>query len=209
MASASNGPGASNRDRAVAVIQAEHRSLGTIVTALQRLVSDVREGVGEPDWRLLAAMLYYIESFPERLHHPKEDQYLFKALRARTREGAAALDELQGEHIRSAQMMSYLAQTLVRYQGGAPDGLDAFAAAVDAYAALLSDHMRKEEEVILPLARAHLTESDWAGIAAAFAENRDPLFGDDADQEMRRLRRRIVNLVPRKLQSLLRPDPGA
>jgi len=195
-----------SRDRAVAVIQEEHRALGTVVAALQRLLSDLQQGLIEPDYRLLAAMLYYIESFPERQHHPKEDQYLFKALRARTREGSAELDELQGEHVRSGQLIAYLAQTLVRYQGGAPDGLATFVAAVDAYAALLGDHMRKEEGVILPLADAHLTESDWSAMAVAFTENRDPLFGEEASQEMRRLRRRIANLVPRKLQSLLRPE---
>lgn len=196
----------SNRDQAIAVIKAEHRALGAVVGALQRLLSDLRQGLVQPDYRLLAAMVYYIESFPERLHHPKEDQYLFKALRARTREGSALLDELQGEHVRSGQLMAYLAQTLVRYQGGAPDGLDTFTAAVDAYAALLGDHMRKEEGAVLPLAEAHLTEADWAAMAKAFAENRDPLFGEDVDQDMRRLRRRISNLVPRKLQSLLRSE---
>jgi hemerythrin-like domain-containing protein len=205
MARADARPPGASRDRAVAVIQAEHRALGTVVAALQRVLSDVQQERIEPDGRLLAAMLYYIESFPERQHHPKEDDYLFKALRARTREGSTLLDELQGEHVRSGQMMAYLAQTLVRYQGGAPDGLVTFAAAVDAYAALLGDHMRKEESIILPLADAHLTESNWAAIAAAFTENRDPLFGEEASQEMRRLRRRIANLVPRKLQSLLRP----
>lgn len=206
MTSAEARSGGANRDRAVAVIESEHRTLATVVTALQRLLTDVRQGHVEPDFRLLATMLYYIESFPESQHHPKEDQYLFKALRARTREGAAVLDELQGEHVRTGQMVAYLAQTLVRYQGGAPDGLDSFTAAVDAYAALLSDHMRKEERVVLPLADAHLTEADWAAMAAAFTENRDPLFGEEASQEMRRLRQRIANLVPRKMKSLLRPE---
>ena len=198
-------PGAS-RDRAVAVIRAEHRALRTVTSALQRLLGDLQQGLVEPDFRLLAAMLYYIESFPERQHHPKEDQYLFKALRARTREGSTVLDDLQGEHVRTGQLIAYLAQTLVRYEGGAPDGLTAFAAAVDAYSALLGDHMQKEEGVILPLADAHLAESDWAAMAAAFTENRDPLFGEEAGREMRRLRRRIASLVPRKLQSLLRPE---
>ncbi len=206
MTSAEARSGGANRDRAVAVIESEHRTLATVVAALQRLLTDVRQGLVEPDFRLLAAMLYYIEYFPESQHHPKEDQYLFKALRARTREGAAVLDELQGEHVRTGQMMAYLAQTLVRYQGGAPDGLDSFTSAVDAYAALLSDHMRKEERVVLPLADAHLTEPDWAAMAAAFTENRDPLFGEEASQEMRRLRQRIANLVPRKMKSLLRPE---
>lgn len=206
MTSAGARASGANRDRAIAVIQAEHRTLATVVAALQRLLTDVRQGLAEPDFRLLAAMLYYIESFPESQHHPKEDEYLFKALRARTREGAAVLDELQGEHVRTGQMVAYLAQTLVRYQGGAHDGLDSFTAAVDAYAALLSDHMRKEERVILPLADAHLTDSDWAAMAAAFTENRDPLFDEEAGQEMRRLRQRIVNLVPRKMKSLLRAE---
>lgn len=206
MTSADTRPPGASRDRAVAVIQAEHRALGTVVAALQRVLSDVRQGRVEPDCRLFAVMLYYIESFPECQHHPKEDDYLFKALRARTREGSALLDELQSEHVRSEQMMAYLAQTLVRYQGGAPDGLATFTAAVDAYAALLGDHMRKEEDVILPLSDAHLTEADWAAMAVAFTENRDPLFGEEASQEMRRLRRRIANLVPRKLRSLLRPE---
>lgn len=116
------------------------------------------------------------------------------------------LDELQAEHVRSGQQVAYLAQTLVRFQGGAPDGLESFSAAVEAYAALLNEHMRKEEKVILPLAEKHLTAEDWAAIAESFAANRDPLFGDEAAQEMRRLRQRIVNLVPRKLQSLLRPE---
>lgn len=195
-----------SRDRAVAVILAEHRALRAVVGVLQRLLDDVRQGLIEPDFRLLAAILYYIEAFPERYHHPKEDSHLFRALRARTREGADTLDELQGEHVRSGQLMAYLAQTLMRYQGGAPDGLDMFTAAADAYAALLNDHMRKEEGIILPLAEAHLTETDWLAMADAFSENRDPLFGDEATQDMRRLRQRIVNLVPRKLQSMMRPE---
>ena len=43
-------------------------------------------------------------------------------------------------------------------------------------------------------------------MAAAFTENRDPLFGEEASQEMRRLRHRIVNLLPRKMKSLLRAE---
>lgn len=195
-----------DRDRAIAAIRVEHRSLGTVVAALQRLLSDLRQDRVAPDFRLIAAMLYYIESFPERLHHPKEDKFLFGALRNRTRQDSALLDELQGEHVRSGQLMSYLAQTLVRFQGGAPDGLQSFSAAVDAYAALLGDHMRKEEGAVLALADACLTESDWVKLATAFEENRDPLFGENVGEEMRRLRRRIASLVPRKLQSLLRPE---
>jgi hypothetical protein len=53
--------------------------------------------------------------------------------------------------------------------------------------------MGREEGVILPAAQKYFTEADWTEINAAFAENRDPGFGDDTDGEFRRLFSRIVN----------------
>lgn len=191
---------------ALAIIEGEHKALAGVVYALQRLAHDVREDRAKPDFALFSAMLYYIDAFPERQHHPKEDEHLFKALRARTARADAVLDELQGEHVRSAQLVAYLAQTLVHYQGGAPRGREAFCAAVDAYATLVFDHVRKEEDVVLKLAAECLTVDDWRAIETAFRAHQDPLLGPEPGHEFRRLRRRIANLAPRKLQSLLHHD---
>lgn len=184
---------------AVAVIKREHRALGTVVEALQRLLGDIVAQHAQPDFTLLSAALYYIVDFPERCHHPKEDEHLFKALRRRTAEFNALLDDLQAEHIRSAQMMTQLQCALVHYQGGAPRGLEAFHAAVDAYSAMLSEHMRKEEN-LLNQARDKLTEEDWSAIAAAFSANEDPLFSDARREEFHKLYSRILNLLPRKIR---------
>lgn len=194
----------SARDVAVATVKQEHRALGIVVELLQRLVGDIAEGRAEPDFAVLAAALYYIDDFPERCHHPKEDEYLFKALRRRTAKLNAVLDELQAEHISGAQAIGYLQRALVHYQGGATDGAKRFKAAVDAYATVQRDHMRKEDELLAQM-QEFLTEEDWLEIAAAFDANDDPLFGDNRREEFRRLYFRIVNLVPRKLKSLLHP----
>lgn len=53
-----------------------------VLEVLQRLVGDIAEQRSERDFALLAAALYYIDDFPERCHHPKEDKYLFKAFDA-------------------------------------------------------------------------------------------------------------------------------
>jgi len=65
---------------AVAVITQEHRSITAVIGALQYLARDVAGGA-EPDYEVLTVILDYIETFPNRLHHPKEDRYLFSALR--------------------------------------------------------------------------------------------------------------------------------
>ena len=56
--------------------------------------------------------------------------------------------------------------------------------------------MRLESKVILPAARQHLTAEDWAEIDRAFADNGDPRFSVDNDEEFRQLFARILNLAP-------------
>jgi branched-chain amino acid transport system ATP-binding protein len=191
------------REVVTATIKQEHYALGMVLAAVARLLDDIAAGRGEPDFALFAAALYYIDDFPERCHHPKEDEYLFKSLRARTARHNAVLDDLQAEHVRDAQMVGYLHQALTHYQGGAPQGLERFRAAVEAYAAMLSEHMHKED-ALLEQAPADLTEEDWTRMAAAFDANDDPLFGQNRRAEFNKLYLRILNLLPSKMRAPLR-----
>ncbi len=56
--------------------------------------------------------------------------------------------------------------------------------------------MSLETRVILPAAYKHLTADDWTEIGNAFADNGDPRFSADTDEEFRQLFVRILNLVP-------------
>jgi hemerythrin-like domain-containing protein len=144
-------------------------------------------------------------TFPNGATHPKEDEHLFRTLRSRTRRLDSIIDDLQAEHVRSAQMIAQLEHALVQYQGGAPGGLALFKTAVDDYATMLGEHMKKEEEVLIE-ATAYLKEADWRGIAAAFQANGDPLFGASPRQEFAHLYFRIVNSLPDKLRSAFRGE---
>lgn len=191
---------AAPRDSALAIIREEHRVLRSVMHALEQVVQEMLTRHADADHALIACMLYYIEDFPERCHHPKEDEFLFRLLRERTSRADAVLDELQAQHVRSAQMMAYLQRLFVHYLGGAPDGLRHFADAVESYAAFLADHMEQEEARVLPLAEQYLLPADWQAIDAAFRFNQDPLGGEQLQQQFARLRQRITNLLPRRLK---------
>src|SRR3954462_14323904 len=132
-------------DSAIAIIKEEHRSIGYVVHTLQRLLRDVANHKSGPDFAMIATMLYYIDSFTDRCHHPKEDEHLFKRLRSRTKRANALLDELQEQHASGARSMNCLIQTFVHWQGGAPHGLRPFSQTVDGYAESLWRHMELEE----------------------------------------------------------------
>jgi len=182
--------------KALRIIRDEHRSLAAVIHGLVYLVREIREHGGHPDFDLFAAMIRYIDAFPERFHHPKEDQYLFRRLRARHPASAPILDDLEAEHESGARSIRALDDLLQRYRDEGPAAFPAFAAAVDAYAAFHWEHMRKEEVDAMPLAERHLLPEDWAAIDEAFGSHGDPLFGADVQTEFSTLFRRIVNLAP-------------
>jgi hemerythrin-like domain-containing protein len=181
--------------RAIGIIRDEHRSLAAVLHAWMHLIAAARREGKAPDAGLMQAILRYIQTFPVALHHPKEDEYLFRKLRERTSEVDAELDELERQHDRDRQLVAELAALVERTASGTGD-IAALERAVNHYAMFIWEHLGREEGVILPAAERHLTEADWAEIGAAFSENRDPRFGGDTDAEFRRLFSRIVNLVP-------------
>jgi hemerythrin-like domain-containing protein len=183
--------------QAIQIIRGEHQSLAAVLHGLLYLVREIRNYQAEPDFALLGAMVYYIDTFPERLHHPKEDAWLFRLLRLRHPPADELLQRLQAEHRAGAAQLRQLEQALIRYQHGGRTELAAFAAAVEAFVAFERNHMRTEETEVFPLAQKYLTAADWTEIDAAFLDHTDPLLGSTAAQEdFRGLFRRIVNLAP-------------
>ena len=182
--------------RAIDIIHDEHRSLAAVLHGMLFLVREIRLDDAVPDFNLLGAMIYYIDAFPERFHHPKEDAYLFKRLLQRSPDAAVDVERVSSEHRRGAYLIRTLEQTLTRYQQGGLSQFAAFAEAVTAYAAFHWDHMRFEEDVLIPKTRLHLTAKDWEEIDAAFLGHTDPLFGAKAGAEYEDLFRRIARLAP-------------
>jgi hemerythrin-like domain-containing protein len=185
--------------QAIRIIHDEHRALAAVLHGMLYLVRQIRYGGAKPNFDVLGAMVYYIRAFPERFHHPKEETYLFRLLRLRHPDAALLLDRLQAEHRAGADKIRTLERALARYQQEGAAGLPAFAAAVAAYAAFHWDHVRAEENELLPLTESHLTARDWEEIDAAFTGHIDPLLGPEAGAEYEKLFRRIVNLAPRPL----------
>lgn len=180
---------------ALMIMREEHDALGAVLHALRYLVKEIRDCGKQPDFVLFRAMLYYIDAFPERLHHRKEDQYLFPKLRARTHAADAILDRLEHDHAHSEQAVRELEHALLEYEQRGESAFPAFAQAAEAYCSFYADHMRTEEQRILPLAASCLTAEDWREIDQAFRENRDPLTGTP-HHEFEHLFTKIVNLAP-------------
>jgi hemerythrin-like domain-containing protein len=170
---------------ALSIIRDEHRTISAVLHALKDLAREAQDPAAPPAFAALRAMVRYIDEFPERLHHPKEDDLLARlvALAPETRPLA---DSLRQEHAEGARLVRELERALLFFEDRAPAGAVEFLEAVNAYAEFHWQHMRKEEQELLPLAERCLTDADWRLIDAAFVANPD----------FEKLFTRIVNLAP-------------
>lgn len=180
---------------ALTVIRDEHRALAAVLRGLQFTVEQARNGRQNPDLVLLKSMLDYIEAFPDKLHHPKEDKYIYRVLRERDPDTAEKLDVLEEEHRQEPEWLGKLRSKLEAFEQDSTN-FEQFADAVEWYVNSHFSHMNMEEEVILPIAEKVLQPEDWKTIDAAFASNEDPLVGVGTQRQFRDLFSRIVNLMP-------------
>jgi hemerythrin-like domain-containing protein len=186
------------------IIRDEHGVLSAVLRSISLLLSESRRRGRGLDYQVLRAMLFYIDEFPERVHHPKESSLLFPKVRACSASSAAILDRLDRDHASSHQAVRDLEhQVLELEMMGESRDFDVrrsrFEAAMQAYVTAYLDHIRLEETEVLPLAERLFSERDWTELDAAFMQNRDPLTCRDGEDEFRPIFKRILMTLPAPL----------
>lgn len=184
------------RHLALDVIRDEHLALSAMLRSLSMMLSHAHRNDHLPDFDVVRAMLFYVDEFPERLHHTKESQLLFPKLRQRAPELGPVLDRLDREHAQGEKAIRDLEHALLAFEVMGVSRRDAFEAAVERYIRFYLDHMGIEESELLPAAQRLFSAEDWAELDAAFATNRDPLAGHEAAEDYKPLFHKIVMQAP-------------
>ncbi|WP_321207324.1 hemerythrin domain-containing protein [Paraburkholderia domus] len=177
---------------AVKIILREHQQLSMVITGMQRFVKQLGAGFDAPRPMMLRSMLFYISEYPEQLHHPKEERYLFARLRHRANDLDKTIDELEKQHAQGKVRLRDIEHALTRYELAGESALAVLREMVEKYAVFSANHKRLEEDVILPAARQWLTEVDWSELNEAFGKNRDPFAGVKVEADLGRLFAMIV-----------------
>ena len=179
------------------IIRDEHSSLAAMLRSMRLMVERGPGKNPEQFFDMLRAMLFYIDEFPERLHHPKESDLLFPRVVRASPSLMATVHQLERDHMNGEKAVRELQHLLLAWELlGEPRKPD-FLAECNRYVAFYLEHMRIEETVILPEAEKVLTDAEWKELDAAFEKNRDPLTGKySPDPAYDRLFTRIVMRAP-------------
>ncbi len=163
--------------RSLQIIRDEHASLAAMLQSMRMLVEMGPHESRRNFFDVLRAMLFYIDEYPERLHHPKESNLLFPKVVKASPKVLGAVDRLERDHMYSEKAARELQHLLLSWELLGASRRAVFEEAFNKYVDFYLEHMHLEEEVILPEAEKTLNAADWAEIDAAFEKNADPLTG--------------------------------
>lgn len=181
----------------IRIIHDEHAALAAMLQSLRMMV---KRGPGnEPEnfFDVLRAMLFYIDEYPERLHHTKETELLFPPVVRKAPHLRELIERLDHDHAHGEESVRELQHLLLAWELLGESRRAVFDLAAGRYIDFYLEHMRQEETVIMPEAEKALSAADWAALDAAFATNCDPLTGKyPRDPVYDRLFTRIVMRAP-------------
>ncbi|MBK8072462.1 MAG: hemerythrin domain-containing protein [Ramlibacter sp.] len=178
-------------------IRDEHSALAAILRSLRMMGERGPRDEPQGFFDVMRAMLFYIDEFPERLHHPKESDLLFPHMARSVPELLPLIARLEREHMHGEAAVRRLQHLLLAWELLGESRREAFMQELDRYLSFYLEHMRVEEQEILPRAEQALSADEWAALDAAFAQNRDPMTGKyPRDAAYDRLFTRIVMKAP-------------
>ncbi|WP_298924269.1 hemerythrin domain-containing protein [uncultured Ramlibacter sp.] len=181
---------------AIQAICEEHSAVAAVLRSLLLMIERGPDHAPERFFDVLRAMLFYIDEFPEKLHHPKESDLLFPKL-ARADAGLMpVIRRLESDHMQGEGKVRELQHMLLAWELLGEPRRAAFCEAAQAYVGFYLEHMRLEETQILPAAQRVLSERDWEELDAAFRRDRDPLASGERPAGYDRLFTRIVMAAP-------------
>lgn len=178
----------------IEILKQEHQNLGAILSCLKRASTKAALGQGPVDVDLFSTAFDYVEEYLNTFHHPKENMYLFMALRLRRPDLVGILDQLESQHDAGEDILNLARAATKQFQD---DGDSvAFKDAIDRYCQFEWDHMQLEENEIIPAAIESLTVTDFKMLDNAFTNNNDPIFSAERKEKFEQLRRYISSHTP-------------
>jgi hemerythrin-like domain-containing protein len=153
---------------ATEILMSEHRVIERVIASLETGARRLEAGqLVRPEFFLNAAD--FIKGFADGCHHKKEEGVLFKALEtAGLPTKGGPVGTMLVEHEQGRAFTAGMRQAALRLQAGQASAAADLIANARGYAALLTQHIQKEDTILFPLADRVLDPQSQNDVAEGF-----------------------------------------
>ena len=138
----------------IRIIHEEHASLAAMLRSSLMMVQRGPQDQPERFFDVMRAMLFYMDEFPERLHHTKESELLFPSVAARSIAAREVVGQLNHEHAVAESKVREMQHLLLAWELLGDSRRERFELALKAYVDFYLQHMHLEDDLLFPHAVA-------------------------------------------------------
>jgi hemerythrin-like domain-containing protein len=156
--------------KATEQLKSEHEGIKLMLSILDAVANRIAGGqrIPQKDLEDIAA---FLSVFADKCHHGKEEEHLFPALeRAGVPREGGPIGVMLAEHAQGRQLIARLKEAIAEYGAGKKEASGKFARAAGDYAALLTQHIAKENNVLFPMADRLLAPVEDVKLVEGFEE---------------------------------------
>jgi hemerythrin-like domain-containing protein len=173
-------------------LHADHLNLVKIIQLLKRQYETMRKDE-TPDFNLMLDIMDYIHSYPDYIHHPREN-VVFKVYLEHHTEMQDKIKALMEEHLEIAEATRDLYDAIDGILNDSLVDKEELETQIGAFLKQQMRHMDSEEAEVFPMLRNTLNEQDLQRIDAELPAEDDPLFGEVVKKRYEALYQHITNL---------------
>lgn len=150
------------------VLADEHQLILRMVVLLEKNAPKTAEG-SYLNWQFYLNGIDFIRQYADRFHHAKEEDVLFNALidNGMPKDNSPVAAMLM-EHDQGRTFVRVMESAVHEAQAGRGDAYQSIADNALGYAALMRDHISKEDDILYPLAERVIPEAMRAGILQGY-----------------------------------------
>jgi hemerythrin-like domain-containing protein len=168
-------------------LKQEHQGILLMLRVLERLAAKIQSGE-KAEANDLERIVEFLLVFADKCHHGKEEELLFPAMeKGGIPRERGPIGVMLQEHEEGRGYIREMADALARDKKGESAALKDFAKKALRYHNLLTQHIRKEDQVLFPMGERVLSGDVQAKLAEGFERIEVERIGEGAHEKFHRL----------------------
>ncbi|MGA1978531.1 MAG: hemerythrin domain-containing protein [Bacteroidales bacterium] len=175
-------------------LKQEHKAIREMLKIMTIISGKIMQG-SSADPAEIDTIVSFLRTFADKCHHGKEENVLFPAMVAKgipAEQGPVAV--MLYEHKIGRGLIEAISSYTLEFRKNNHESARLIADSMTKYAVLLEDHIKKEENVLFPLADKILSKSESDEVAEKFQKIEEDVVGNGVHEQYHEL----LNSLKRK-----------
>ena len=168
-------------------LKEEHQGILLMLRILEKVAAKL-EADERVDPTHLERIVEFLRVFADKCHHGKEEDLLFPALeKAGIPKEGGPIGVMLAEHQQGRGYIRGMVEALERNKKGGPKSLADYAENARNYIALLTQHIKKEDQVLFPMGEKVLSKQIQEGLLEGFEKIEVERIGEGTHEKFHEL----------------------